>query len=264
MRTLSDTEIKQKELEILLHFDSFCRNHALCYSLCGGTLLGAIRHKGFIPWDDDIDVMMPRPDYERFIQIWRDTGVFNLRSFRLNNLLLPFSKIVNTKTHVKSIIDDGTINKNLWIDIFPIDGLPDNEHATKMIYLKTILLRRLLFLSSARLGEGQTIFRKYSKYILKPVINLYGRRRLVESIEKLACRYPYKNTKFVGSIAWGQHTGEKLPRFFFEKIVFVDFMGCKLPSISNGERYLTQLYGDYMSLPPRALRKTHQMVVTIE
>ena len=80
MRILNNKEIKKIELNILLHFDSFCKEHNLRYYLSGGTLLGAVRHKGFIPWDDDIDVCMPRPDYEKMINIYQNKGNFLLKS----------------------------------------------------------------------------------------------------------------------------------------------------------------------------------------
>lgn len=261
MRILTDKEIKQKELEILLYFDEFCKKQTLRYSLCGGTLLGAIRHKGFIPWDDDIDVMMPRPDYERLILLWSDTNIYQLRSIRLNNLLLPFSKIANKRIQVESKMDDGTINTNLWIDIFPVDGLPENNNEIQNIYRDTFIFRRLLYISSARLGEGQTPLKKYSKYILKPLVNAYGRKRLVQNIEKLALRYSYETSKIVGSIAWGQSIGEQMDKKSFEQLIAVDFEGHILRAMSCWHKYLSGMYGDYMIIPPEGSKKSHRMVV---
>lgn len=96
MKQLTGNEIKQVELEILLEFDAFCRKNHLTYSLCGGTLLGAIRHHGFIPWDDDIDVCMPRPDYEKLIRSFSpNNNHLEIRSMMMKGFDAPFGKIVN-------------------------------------------------------------------------------------------------------------------------------------------------------------------------
>ena len=262
MKKIETNEIKQKELNILFYFDSFCKQNKLKYHLAGGTLLGAIRHKGFIPWDDDIDVCMPRPDYEKFIKLYSVTdSCYKLKSNYLKNFSAPFTKIVDIKTKIISQFNESDVNTNLWIDIFPVDGLPEELDKVKKIYDECDFYRTVLNLSSAKLGEGKTKFRKYSKYILKPLAQIYGKQRCIDKIEQIAAQYPYETSKYVGAITWGLYgVGERMLKSEFEKTVEVEFEGHKFPAFSCWDSYLKGLYGDYMQLPPVEKRKTHDMV----
>lgn len=262
MKQLSSKEIKKIELKILLNFNEFCRENNLRYYLAGGTLLGAIRHKGFIPWDDDIDVCMPRPDYERFIRSYSQAqSCYELKSNYLKNFSAPFTKVIDIRTKVLSQFNESGVDTNLWIDIFPVDGLPENLTEVQNIYDKCNFYRTVLNLSSAKLGEGKTAFRKYSKYLLKPLAQIYGKKRCIDKIERIASRYPYETSKYVGAITWGLYgVGERMLKSEFEKEVEVEFEGHKFPAFSCWDSYLKGLYGDYMQLPPVEKRKTHDMV----
>ena len=136
---ISNQDSKEKIFSILKWFAEFCDNNNLRYYLAYGTLLGAIRHKDFIPWDDDVDVYMPRPDYEKFIECFAkqyNDSKYELRS-RLNNKVnLPFEKIVDMTTTVRSNMND--VDDHLWIDIFPLDGLSSSEKV-HLIFKKKLI-----------------------------------------------------------------------------------------------------------------------------
>ena len=135
-RTIDLDEMKRIQLEILDDVHAFCVTHGIRYSLCGGTLLGAIRHKGYIPWDDDIDIMMPRKDYERFLQSYKSTQnkVLDLRT-------VPTTVELCTKVcREGTFMADRLLGRTLWginIDIFPIDGMPGdyNHHVQQILHI---------------------------------------------------------------------------------------------------------------------------------
>lgn len=257
-------EAKKIELNILLKFDEFCRDHKLRYTLCAGTLLGAIRHKGFIPWDDDIDLMMARPDYEKFLALVRKDDSFfkNLDYFVEDGsdpksaYRFPFIKIYDLHTQVKSLYVDRYTS--LWIDVFPVDGLPEDWEEVKEIYRKGDQYRKILGLTFARLGAGKTKLHMLSKYILKPLARLYGADRCIRKLNELGLKYPYEKCRYVGMVTFGIFgPGERFEKEGFEKPIEVDFEGHKLPAFASWDAYLTGKYGDYMILPPEKDRKIH-------
>ncbi len=260
-KKLDLSEIKKVELRILLEFDKFCKANDLRYYLAGGTLLGAIRHRGFIPWDDDIDVCMPRDDYERLQSIGREINGLLLKSNKQGNASIPFSKLVDPKTKIDLQFVDNDYDNNLWIDIFPVDGLPKDFDEVKAIYSKCNFYRRIFLLSDAKLGEGKTFFKKYAKYLLQPFVRIYGKRRCIENIERLAAKYPYAESEYVGIVTWGLYgAGERMLKSEFEQVVEVEFEGHGFPAFSCWDSYLRGLYHDYMQLPPLEKRQTHDMV----
>lgn len=260
---LDSKQIKKIELNILNQFDLFCKEHNIQYYLSGGTLLGAVRHKGFIPWDDDIDVCLSRKDYDWLVHNFTcPSGYLTMQSMKLNNFEAPFSKLVDNRTIVKQMYAKSDMNGHLWIDIFPVDGLPENLAEVKCIYSKCDFYRRILLLADARIGEGKTTFRKYGKYILKPLANLYGKKRCAEKIEIIARKHSYEDCDYVGAITWGIYgVGERMRKEEFERVVKVEFEGRIFDTFSCWDSYLKGLYGNYMKLPPVGKRKTHDMDV---
>ena len=262
MKQLDKNKIQQKELQILKCVGRFCEKNHLKYYLAGGTLLGAIRHKGFIPWDDDIDICMPRPDYERFIRSFNSTNNLMIKSSSLGNWNAPFAKVLDLSTKVESQFSEDEVH--LWIDIFPVDGLPSDITEVKNIYEKCSKYRQLYCTGNARLGEGKTVLRKYAKYILKPLICAYGVKRLSEKIETIARSHSYDDSKYVGIVTWGLYgVGERMLKTEFEKGVSVEFEGHQFPAMSCWDGYLSGIYGDYMQLPPVEKRKTHDITVYV-
>ena len=121
-RYLSHEELQQEELRLLLAFDSLCKQQGLRYSLQAGTLLGAVRHRGFIPWDDDVDVSMPRPDYERLLTLGDLVPApLGLVTPYNSEFPLPFAKVVATNVRAQEEVAEGVLEEYLWIDVFPIE-----------------------------------------------------------------------------------------------------------------------------------------------
>lgn len=255
---LTIDELHHEQLELLKGFDSFCHRHGLSYSLAGGTLLGAIRHKGFIPWDDDIDVALSRPEYEKLIELVSELQApYRLTGFQDLALdVSPYAKFTNANVFVResSFSTDG----NLWLDVFPIDGFSESINTVGKMMSKATLRRRLLVALYAKPESGLSALRRFAKFLLLPFRNTFCRRLLAKSLSRVATSIPYGSTSYVGGIVWGQYgIGERISLDGFEKKVHLEFEGARFEAMSNWDEYLSGCYGDYMRLPPEDKRRTH-------
>ncbi len=266
-RKLTLEEIHSYELDMLQAFADVCEELDLPYFLAGGTLLGAIRHKGFIPWDDDIDVMMLRPDYDRFIQnaeLVASKGPYKLAAYELGNLNYPFAKIYDKRTRIDKLYDNDATERNLWIDIFPIDGLPDDDRIVNQIYKKCFTARKILRLQSARPGQGKTALKRIVKPVLIMLSKPIGRKRILRYIDTLCRTYSPDECNFVGGISNGYGPQEKMPKKEFMDRVEVQFEDRTVYAPGCWDYYLSQLYGDYMKLPPEDQREDHSMTIWVK
>ena len=242
MEKLSLKDLQHLELEIFKYFISLCEKYKLRYFLAGGTLLGAIRHKGFIPWDDDIDVLMPRTDYDRLQNIGK--------------------KIFDTHTQIKKIFDFDETEQQVWIDIFPLDGLPESDAETEKIFKKSLFMRDILKIQKSQDGSAKSTFKKIVKPVLKPILlKCIGIEKSVEKIDRFARNYSFDDYDYIGGIVWGYGKQEKMKKTEYLKTVQVDFEGLKVNAPGCWDKYLTNLYGDYMRLPPEEQRLTHDMEI---
>ena len=142
MKEMTHKEVKQLQLDILSSVHDFCDSNGLRYSLAGGTLLGAVRHKGFIPWDDDIDILMPRPDYELFIQKYQKEHHVVQNYITDKGYFFLFTKIYDDRT---TIIEDRT-KTGVCIDVFPVDGLPNKENSEKDTFFFLFIILNYLYI----------------------------------------------------------------------------------------------------------------------
>lgn len=258
---LNDKDIKLAEFNMLKKLVAFCDGNGLHYSFAGGSMLGAVRHQGFIPWDDDIDVSMPRPDYERLLRMsaaFRDETGLNLSGYQEIPLhLSPFCKVTNPCIRAKAANE--LAEGFLWIDVFPVDALPDDDVATRLIYRKAGMLQRALMLLVSEPSSGGTPLRRLAKRLLSPLANLQGlKTQIGKQLTDLATSLSYDQTNQVGIVTWGLYgEGERISKSGYEKRVEVNFEGQTFLSMSCWHEYLSGLYGDYMTLPPEDKRIIH-------
>ena len=258
LKKLTLRDLQLNGLNILVEVASFCKKNDIRYYLSGGTLLGAVRHEGFIPWDDDIDICMPRPDYEKFVRTFQSDEGLEVSSYSLQNFDAPYAKVYDKSIKIKAKYDRKPTY--LWIDIMPVDGLPDSLDETKKIYKMVEQYRKIYFWLTKKIGNERNILRTYIKYIFKPLVKIYGYKRAVNNIEKVAQAIPYNDAKYVGAITWGLYgIGERMKKSEFEKSVSVKFENHTFTTFSCWDSYLTNLYGDYMVVPPPEKRKTHDV-----
>lgn len=270
MKELTLRETQLAELEILKAFDKFCKDNELIYTLVGGTLLGAIRHKGFIPWDDDIDVGMPRPDYEKFFEAVRADGgiktdsgkTLELIPDRGDNAKLPFLKLVDTDYVIESA--GGEETEHIWIDIFPVDGYPADDEKAAKLCKKMLHYRRVAFYNLNN-GKGKRGVKKAAAKLYSIYARMYGTQKALRKISETVKKYPYEKSDFIGILTWGLYgAGERINKHSFDNIVELSFEDGKFSAISNWDEYLKGIYGDYMTLPPENKRGTHGFKVYLK
>lgn len=266
MRKLDEDEIKEYVLNILLEFDSLCKKNGLQCYLAAGTLLGAIRHHGFIPWDDDIDVYLSRPDYDRLLQMATDSAVIptNLEvlSYSNSDFKYPYIKVIDNRTFARESYTKKNIASSLWIDVFPIDGLPSISNERKKIFKKAEVIERILSLNLAEVGKGENLFKMMVKPLLIPFARCIGADRCNKMLDTLARRYSYESAGKVGDVVG--IISETMDKKEFEKSVSVIFEGHYFKTMSCWDSYLKNLYGNYMNIPPESERVNHSVEAWIK
>ncbi len=260
-------ELHQYDLEALKVFDKFCTEQGLRYFAIGGTLLGAVRHKGFIPWDDDIDVGMPRPDYDKLISLAKKfPKPFILEEYRYSKGFQSyFMKVRNEKIELlETVTETKDKRRGYLLDIMPIDGTPNNGVLRKLYYARVLLLRFLC--GAANVHTGILTSRpKWEQQVLKfcRAVKLYKIltiKKVYQSMDRLFHKQDVLKAKYIGTIIGAYKTREIVPAEYFgieEEAVYLDFEDMKIQVPKQYELYLTHMFGDYMQLPPEEKRKVH-------
>lgn len=268
------SELQQLDFEAFKAFIRFCERYGLRYYAIGGTLLGAVRHKGFIPWDDDVDVAMPRKDYDTMISLIKEGKERELlgESFTIecwqagDKIQSYFAKVCSTKVEIREeVLEESSVRKGYLIDIMPLDGTPDGVFGRKLYYARVLWLRFLC--GTANVHTGIVTSRpKWEQQILRVVrmLRLYRLLRIEKiygKMEKLFRRQKSETSDFAGTITGAYKAKEIVPREYFgttyDECSWWEFEGVQIRGPKLWEEYLTHMYGDYRKLPPESERKIH-------
>lgn len=260
---LNNDQIKCGLKNMLFEVDAFLSQHNLQYTIYGGTLLGAVRHQGFIPWDDDIDLGMLRPEYEKLIEILHSENIIGGSllgvGYEMGEGDWPFLKIVNPEIFVDE--DNTGISKNLWIDIFPVDAAPNHFKKLYFFYLY-YFLRRIFFSMRAdifgiKFEQNSNIFKSVYNCLIRLIGKHMKNEKVVHAYVAACKRYNISNAKYYSENVWGTR---QFPRGIFDEYVKYSFEDLQVTGIKRSDEYLQILYGDYMKVPPENKRLNHKVI----
>lgn len=263
MKELSLDEIKALQVDILVKVHEFCQKNDIRYYMGYGTLLGAVRHKGYIPWDDDIDIGMPRPDYDRFLKTFN--GYYeelNVIAPELDwNFIEPYANVYDNRTVLKESNRSFDLGIGVKIDIFPVDGVPE-DYSEYVNIRKNLhkLLQIILYKASGLKGCIRRLKKPKSfvvvsflmtQYIFTPISSIQ------KKIRQLATQYDFSSSKYVDKITFQNKPLTRLPRIVYEEFVDMEFEGHQLKGLKDYDAHLKAIYGDYMTLPPKEQQVLH-------
>ncbi len=257
MKKIEEKELKELQLDILNDVHVFCINNDIKYSLSFGSLLGAIRHKGYIPWDDDIDIMMPREDYERFINTYKHDYFKIATSSTMSDYFHPYAKVYNTQTIVQEFVEYKS-SYGINIDVFPIDKMPDNNFTLKRMFFRKKILNLIYNLKMVSINKNRSFFKNrilsISHILLRPIkMNV-----LVNKMECISKKYDNRETSRSGIFTPADNTLNSITdNNVFAEYIEVQFEGRYFCIVKDFNSLLHAFYGDYMKLPPLEKRITH-------
>lgn len=244
MKEISAEESKLILFDILVYFDKFCRDNNIKYTLHGGTLLGAVRHKGYIPWDDDIDLSMTRINYDKLLSIWKD-GRYKL--FNVNPEVRYWNSVIRiTDPNTEVYFGNSKQSKHgLWLAIVPIENIPDDENAWDKMKKRT-----LFWIKKCRQKNGIVPIDSGLKGLLErccfKVVSLsYMNRQFTKVVSR------YKNTETKRMMRINVNYEPKVfPSLIYNGYTELEFEGRFFMAVSHYDDFLKIVYGDYMTLPP--------------
>lgn len=258
------SEMQNKLLMMLKWFHNFCVENKLEYYALGGTLLGALRHNGFIPWDDDIDLGMPRKEYEKFIKLMKGkNGMYVLETpFDGNkDFLYSSSKLYDTQTTTIENVKSST-KRGIYIDIFPLDGIGNTIEEAKKNFKKFDRKNMFLISRTCKVSKKRKLYKNVA-IVLSNLIPgfIINNKKLSIKVDKIAKKNDFNHCEFVGNLMGSYREKEIFPKSYIGEKHLYKFEDMEIYGFEFADEYLTKIYGQWRQLPPIEKRKgTHEIL----
>ena len=259
MKAIQTNELRELQMQILDYVDAFCRKNDIKYTISGGTLLGAVRHGGYIPWDDDMDIQMLRNEYIRFAELWnheKNHGYYELINIESGNSMgYPFGKVHDART--VSFI--GKLERTgVYIDVFPVDNVKDEDDFVERHAMVKKLIRSRAHRFDWMRVKADPFDMKRWLLVLKNGIPCKTYEQIAEEINGIAQKFNNVDTSLVYEMVSGMRCKRPMPAEVFREYTDINFENRQYLAVKNYDTYLTQTFGDYMTPPPVKEREPHQ------
>lgn len=254
------SELQQKLLQNLQWFHTFCEQHHLHYYMLGGTMLGAVRHRGFIPWDDDVDVGMPTQDYVRLIKLLQNPISHYVLESPANpgeGFWYPFAKLYDTST---TLIENTAtqIKRGIYIDIFPLEGLGNTLKETQQNYRSLKWKLNLLLARTTGIRQDRKWYKNLFVYVSRLLPNwLVDNKKLYAQIYASTTQADFDSRTYGGNPCGAWRLKEIMKRNIYGKPTLYPFENIQVFGVEKPDVYLTNIYGNWRQLPPLEKQKTH-------
>ena len=260
--------LQKKLLEMLHWFHQFCETNGIRYFVLGGTMLGAARHHGFIPWDDDIDVGLPRRDYEKLahLMVNSDSSPYTLETPRSEekDYCYSYSKIYDTRT---TLIEKKRTNvtRGVFMDVFPLDGLGESYEECKANYAPINKKYNLLLASVGGVRKGRSLYKNLMVIAARciPQCILNGKKLMIQ-LDELCAKIDYDTSTWICNDMGAWRLKEAMPRAIMGTPTVYQFENISVYGAEHYDEYLTHLYGDWRKLPPVEKRITHHDFISLD
>lgn len=256
---------QQKLLEMVKWFHEFCVANNLRYYAVGGTMLGAVRHKGFIPWDDDIDVGMPRDDYDRFSNLMKEdcSSIYRLEApFENKDYVYQFFKLYDTTT---TLIENTRYKtkRGIYIDIFPLDGIGNTLEESKRNFRRIDKNNNYIMTKVCALSNHRKFYKNLA-IVVSRCIPFPSWQSVLRKTDKLCRSRKFDDCKYAANLYGNWHEKEIVSRDCFGVPQLYDFENIRIFGAQDADSYLRALYGDYMKLPPVEKQKSHHDYIMLD
>lgn len=262
-KIVSPDNLKEIALRVMEQIDKICSEQSLRYTLAFGTLIGAIRHGGFIPWDDDIDIAMPRPDYDKFVQYCKnnDTPFYFVSSETDKRYCYLFAKACDRDTDLyENTADRYGCPLGVYVDIFPVEGLGNNRQEAEKNFDKKARARKKLIVSGRkkfRVTKSRAWWYQPFRFCYFLWTRLFNANKQIKKIDKFYKSIDFESSKYAGVTCADYGKKNIVEKEVFTSFTRLEFEGKKFMAVERYDEYLRALYGDYMTPPPENKRKSH-------